>query len=151
MTELNTDADKEEFRTWYTALLGDTVQEMIKAGVVIGIAIEARPVWAAPGEILIAQVWNASNKSEFVWTISGEKFATDHITGSLATAPREAARHFALKWQVDADHLLNLIKNKAPDEKTEEQMQGQATELTQYAESLYELTNLEDIWEQELV
>jgi len=150
MTELNTDVDKEALRTWYTALLNDTVQEMIRTGVVIGIAVEASPVWAAPDEILIAQVWNASNKSEFIWTISGQKFATDHIVGSLAATPREAARHFALKWQVDADHLLNLIKNKAPDEKTTKQMQDQATELTQYAESLYELTNLEDIWEQEL-
>ena len=150
MTELNADVDKEALRTWYTALLNDTVQEMIRSGVVIGIAIEASPVWAMPDEILIAQVWNASKKDEFVWTISGEKFASDHIAGSLAASPREAARHFALKWQVDADHLLNLIKNKAPDEKTEDQMQDQAAELTQYAESLYELTNLEDIWEQEL-
>ena len=151
MTVTISDADVEGLKSWYQGLLHTIVQEMIKTGVVIGIAIEARPVWAAPGEILVAQVWNASKKSEFIWTISGEKFATDHIAGSLATTPREAARHFALKWQVDADHLLNLIKNKAPDEKTEEQMQDQATELTQYAESLYELTNLEDIWEQELV
>jgi len=150
MTEIIADSDMEQTRTWYTALLGDTVQEMIRTGAITGIAIEASPVWAAPEKFLIARAWPANKKSDFIWTISGDDVITDHIAGHLVATPKEAARHFALKWQVDADHILNLIKNKAPDEKTEQQMQEQANRLTLNAEILYDLTNLEDIWDGDL-
>ena len=150
MTESNVNADEKTLRTWYTALLNDTVQEMIKIGAITGIAIEASPVWAAPEQILIAQVWSAGKKDAFIWTVSGDDAITDHFAGHLAATPKEAARHFSLKWQVDADHLLNLIKQKAPDEKTEEQMQAQADRLTQNAELLYDLSNAEDIWASEI-
>jgi hypothetical protein len=112
MTEANAAMDKEALKTWYTKLLYAMVREMIKIGAVSGTAAEARPVWISPYKVLIAKVWEASQKSNFIWTISGEAVITDHIAGNVAATPREAARHFSLKWQMDADRLLEVAKSK---------------------------------------
>jgi aconitase A len=99
-----------------------------------------------PYKVLIAQVWDASQKSKFIWTISGDSVITDHIAGSSATTPKEVARHFSLKWQMDADRLLDLAKNKAPVENAGAHMETYTKKLIQYAESLYDLASRDDVW-----
>jgi len=123
-------------------------REMIKIKAVAGPAVEARPVWVSPYKILIARVWEASQKSNFIWTISGDSVITDHIAGNLAATPREAARHFSLKWQMDADQLLLVAKNKASGKDTQENMVAYTDKLIQYAEALYDLAARDDVWQQ---
>jgi hypothetical protein len=148
MTESNPDMDKEVLKAWYTKLLYAVVREMIKIGAVSGAAAEARPVWISPHKVLIAKVWEASQKSNFIWTISGEAVITDHIAGNVATTPRDAARHFSLKWQMDADRLLVLAKNRQPVENTEEHMEAYTDKLIQYAEYLYDMASRDEVWQQ---
>ncbi len=148
MTASNANADKEALKSWYKELLHAVAREMIKVGAVTGSAVEARPVWAVPYKVLIAQVWGAGQKSRFIWTISGDSVITDHIAGSSAATPKEVARHFSLKWQMDADRLLNLAKNKAPVENAGAHMETYTKKLIQYAESLYDLANRDDVWQQ---
>ena len=148
MTGTISDANVEGLKPWYQGLLHTIVQEMIKTGVVDGTAVEARPVWISPFKILIAKVWDASQKSQFIWAISGEGVITDHISGSLATTSREAARHFSLKWQVDADRLLHVAKNKPLVENSEQHMKAYTSQLIEYAESLYDLADRDDVWQQ---
>jgi len=148
MTESNDAMDKEALKAWYTKLLYAVVREMIKIGAVSGTAAEARPVWISPYKVLIAKVWEASQKSHFIWTISGEAVITDHIAGNVATTPREAAKHFSLKWQMDADQLLALAKNRSPAENTEANMEGYTDKLIQYAEYLYDMAGRDDVWQQ---
>jgi len=148
MTDSNTETEKEAIKSWYTKQLYAVTNEMIKIKAVVGPAVEARPVWISPYKILIAKVWEASQKSEFIWTISGEGVITDHIAGNLATTPREVVRHFSLKWQMDADQLLDLAKNKAPVADSEEHMEAYTNQLIQYAESLYDLSTQDDVWQQ---
>ncbi len=148
MTESNDAMDKEALKAWYTKLLYAVVREMVKIGAVPGAAAEARPVWISPYKVLIAKVWEASQKSDFIWTISGEAVITDHIPGNMAATPREAARHFSLKWQMDADQLHVLAKNRAPVANTEEHMEGYTDKLIQYAEYLYDMASRDDVWQQ---
>jgi hypothetical protein len=148
MTESNDAMDKEALKAWYTKLLYAVVREMIKIGAVSGAAAEARPVWISPHKVLIAKVWEASQKSDFIWTISGEAVITDHIPGNMAATPREAARHFSLKWQMDADQLLVLAQNRTPVENTAEHMEGYTDKLIQYAEYLYDMASRDEIWQQ---
>ena len=96
MVKKKTEKESEELSTWFKPLLNEVVQEMIKRKAVTGAAVEASPTWAFPGKILIAKVWGMGEKSRFIWTISGEEVITDHINGSMATTPKDAARHFAL-------------------------------------------------------
>lgn len=148
MAESDADAKAEALKTWYTRLLDQVVKEMIRVKAVTGAAVQASPVWMVPNEVLIAKVWGVANESDFVWTMSIDKLISDYIAGSLAATPRDVARHFSLKWQMDADRLVNFDQKTAPDKKTDERMQDYSNKLIQYAETLYDLANRDDAWEE---
>jgi hypothetical protein len=147
MTDPKAEADKEALKIWYKEVLDAVVKEMIRIGAVKGAAVEATPVWAAPEQVLIAKVWPATQKRNFIWTISGNGATTDHLAGSLASTPREVARHFSLKWQVDAERLLNLAKSRAPDANTRTNVEAYAHKMIQNAEALYDLVSRDQGWE----
>ena len=146
MTESKTEQDKEALKKWFKPILDDVVKEMIARKAIVGAAVEASPVWAFQFQILIAKVWGMSQKNRFIWTISGEGVITYHIAGSMAATPKHAARHFALKWQMDADRLRQLGSSKSPVANTGMHMGNYADKLIKDAESLYELTEREEIW-----
>jgi hypothetical protein len=148
MTEQKNDGDWEAVRTWYKKALDEVVKEMLRIGAVAGVAVEASPVWTSPYEILIAKVWDVHQKSQFIWTISGDSVITDHVAGSVAVTPQEVARHFSLKWQMDANRLTALAQDKSPVENTETHMEAYTEKLIQYAELLYELTTRDEMWKQ---
>jgi hypothetical protein len=135
-----------EATEWFKPLLGPMVKTMVKSGAITGVAVEATPVWGLQDKLLISKVWGASNKREFIWTITGPSAVTDYVQGSLAATPQEAARHFALKWQMDADRLLGMAKAKSPIENSEVIVESHAKELIQHAESLYDLASQDEIW-----
>ncbi|MGB5486688.1 MAG: DUF4826 family protein [Lysobacterales bacterium] len=146
MTESRSETEKEALKDWFKPLLDKVVQEMLKRNAVTGTAVEASPAWAFPNKILIAKVWGMGQKTRFIWTISGEGVITDYIAGSMAATPKDAAKHFALKWQMDADRLLAVGKNKGPTRDAQLQMGNYANKLIKDAESLYDLTNREEVW-----
>ena len=146
MTESKVEKDNDALREWFKPILDNVVKEMIARKAVVGAAVEANPVWAIRNQILIAKVWGMGQKTRFIWTISGEGVITDHIAGSMATTPKDAARHFALKWQADADRLRTLGTNQAPMENTGMHMGSYADKLIDDAEHLYDLTEREEVW-----
>lgn len=150
MTQETPANDQQAIRAWFVKELDAVVQQMIKIGAVSGIAVEAAPVWMLPYKILIARVWSANEKSRFIWTISGERVTTDHIDGKTAKSPQDVARHFALKWQVDAERLGDISPNRSPLENTQAHMQDYAGELVKNAEYIYELSTRDDIWKNKL-
>jgi hypothetical protein len=147
MTKSKTDTDKEALKSWYKPLLDAMVLEMQARKVVAGTAVEASPVWIFPNQILIAKVWGLGQKSRFIWTISGEAVITDHIPGNMAATPKDAARHFSLKWQMDADRLIALGNSKRPVTGSQQHMGNYANKLIRDAEALYELTERDEIWQ----
>ena len=146
MTEKPIFKDKE-FQAWCKSELNDVVKQMTKSQAVVSAAVEATPVWTVPYKILIAKVWGAAQKSQFIWTISGEDFVTDHIAGSMATNPRDVAKHFALKWQLNAEQFLQMAGIKPMTEASRAGMKAQAEKLIRNAESLYDFTTRDDIWD----
>jgi len=147
MTESKTDTDKESLKAWFKPLLDTVVVDMQARNVVAGTAVEASPVWMFPYKILIAKVWGLGQKSRFIWTIAGEAVITDHIPGNMAATPKDAARHFSLKWQMDADRLIALGNSKRPVERTQQHMGNYADRLIRDAEALYALTERDEIWQ----
>ena len=148
MTESNHDTDKEALKSWYMALVDKNVREMAKVGAIAGTAIEGKPIWVLPYKILIAKVWDVSQKSDFIWTISGEGVISDHIPGPMAATPRDAAKHFSLKWQMDANKLRELAMTKTTGADVKENMDAYTNELIQYAEALYEVVSRDEFWGQ---
>ncbi len=147
MADSKADTKAEELRSWYTRLLDQVVKEMISVKAVSGVAVQAVPVWMVPNEVLIAKVWGIADESDFVWAISVDKFIADYVAGSLAATPREVARHFALKWQMDADRLASSGSSKASDKLSPERMKEYSDRLIRYAEALYDMANRDEPWE----
>ena len=145
MTENNDNLP--DFKTWYRTLLNAVVQEMVRVEAISGENIEAKPSWAIPLRILIGQI-RVQGAQEFIWVISGPDVSTDHIDGNLAASPRDAARHFAMKWQMDAERLNTLVKQKAEVVNPEVDREAFANTLIGYAESLYNIVNNDDFWDQ---
>jgi hypothetical protein len=144
--ERNSEEQKEALRAWFKPVLDNVVKEMLARKAVVGTAVEASPAWAFPNKILIAKVWGMGEKSRFIWTISGDEVITDYIAGNMAATPKDAARHFALKWQMDADRLLSLGNKNVPMADTKEHMGSYAQKLIKDAEALYELTERDLGW-----
>jgi hypothetical protein len=146
MAEDQAGLEQQELKSWYSGLLEKVTQDMLKIGAVTGSAVEARPVWASPHQILIARVWPVAQKSNFIWAIAGEAVVTDHIAGATAVTAQEAARHFSMKWQMDADRMLRAAGQETVAESSAAQMEAHAQKLIQCAEQLYDLTERADIW-----
>lgn len=147
MTETQADADAEAVKGWYTTLLDQVVKEMIRLKAIKGVAVQASPVWMVPNQILMAKVWGVGHENDFVWAISIDKLIADYVAGSLASTPREVARHFSMKWQMDADRILSHEKSKAPPRSSDAKMQAYSKQLIQHAEALYDLTNQDEAWQ----
>lgn len=150
MTEKQNSSEASELRAWYKRLLDNVVSEMLRAGAVSGAAVEAAPIWVVPQQILIAQVWGAGQKNNFIWTIAGDGAILDHIAGSVAATPRDAARHFALKWQMDAEQLRRVAQRKTASQHDAKQIAAYADRIVECSERLYELAGRDDVWENQL-
>jgi hypothetical protein len=136
----------DELKAWYKPLLDATVNRLIKAGVVTGAAVEAAPMWAEPNRVLIAKVWGTGQRGQFFWAITGEDYISDHVPGSMANTPQEVARHFSLKWQMDAERLLAMANKQGTTEKTARHLQVHREKLIRQAEHLHDLSRLDEIW-----
>lgn len=148
MADSKADAEAKALKSWYSKLLDQVVKEMIRLKAVTGEAVQAAPLWMVPNEVLLAKVWGVTKEHDFVWTLSVDKLIADYIAGSLAATPREAVRHFSMKWQMDADRLMNLKKKESNGEMSDERMQEFSNKLIGYAEALYDLTNRDEVWEE---
>ena len=146
MTEPKEQTEKARIKAWYKDLLATTVKQMVEIQAISGAAVEGNPVWMAPTRVLIAKVWPAAQKSNFIWTISGEGVVTDHIPGPMATNPRDVAKHFSFKWQMDADRLMELAKKAEASEEAEAEIRVQCNRLIQCAEFLYDLVARDAGW-----
>ena len=118
----------EELRAWIDRTLRSAIDDLMDAGVATSLLVEAKPVWVLPFQILIGKIREHGDSRGFSWVIAGD-LPTDHADSSLAQSPREAARYFALRWQLDA----------ARDDATPGDLVGKA-------ESLYGLVEDDWIW-----
>jgi hypothetical protein len=117
--------------TWIKEQLDRAVEEIMNRGIFDEQIAEARPIWSVPQKVMIGQVRIPSEPKSFIWVICGD-FPTDVIGSATAATPREAARHFSLKWQMDATR----------------QTDASATALlTDKAEELYAIVEEDRLWQ----
>jgi hypothetical protein len=106
-------------------------------------------VWTLPHRLFIGKIWPKADKSRAYWVISGSDIPTDHIEGPLAESARDAARHFAMKWQLQSARLEDLGGSAEGGDTARDVNWGQVAERLQaQAEALYGLVEEEDIWTQ---
>ena len=120
---------KQEAQRWIRTQLDAAVLQMGADGVFDNTIIEVKPVWSAQKTFLLGKAREQGDMTTFRWFICGE-VPLDSVPANVAATPREAARHFALKWQLEATRV-----------------QGQASRtLVRLAEHLYALTDNDPLW-----
>ena len=123
------DPNEQKLKVWVDALLAATVRELTDNQLVAGALIEAKPAWFFPLRILIGKIREQGEVTAYSWFISGD-LPTAIADSSVAETPREAARYFALRWQ------LNAARGG-----------DGAEELVAEAEKLYRLVGQDELWQ----
>lgn len=134
----------EMSQQWAQEELKKAVDVIVAAGVFQGARIEARVAWAMNNAVVIGQIRENIDKASFRWLVTGNNVPMDHVQGDVAATPREALRHFCLKWQLGAEKVIEASRN---DPETGEHYRAKANELIKQAEDLYELVEADSLWQ----
>lgn len=119
----------DKLQSWIREQLDGAVKGFIDTHLYEDALIEVKPAWVLPPQLLVGKVREQSNPTKFRWFICGE-VPLDHMNSNAADTPRDAIRHFAMKWQLDSESLEG----------------DSATKLIEHAESLYPLADDERLW-----
>ncbi len=117
-------------QVWLRSKLDDAIDGLMRLRILESPTIEVKPAWAAPGHYLIGKAREPGDERRFLWFIYGDDGLLDQVAGDTASTPREAARHFSLKWQLDATRAGG----------------ADAERLAERAEFLYSLVDDERFW-----
>lgn len=93
-------ASSEEKLAWGKARLSAAIDELSNKGIIDTPLVEARIAWMLPGQFFIAELRESSTSPPALWLIGGDDISCDHVDVNLADTPRDAARHFGMKWQL---------------------------------------------------
>jgi hypothetical protein len=142
----STDKDqRDELLQWIKQQLDSAVRELIKKNRFDSLLVKAKPAWVHPFQVLIGKVREQDQPKVFEWLICGE-VPTDLVGSSVASTPREAARYFAMKWQLEVarhNDLSGQITLRPVPE-----LREPGSQLTETAEALYALADDEKLWQQ---
>jgi len=95
--------DEAAFAQWHQAQQQQVADYLRKIQVFDG-DITGEWLWIIPHRAMLGRVWPKHGVSPKLWVISGV-VPTDHAESGAARNCREAARYFALKWQLEAARL----------------------------------------------
>ena len=145
MDEPQDNTGRAKLDDWVKKQLDAAVQKLMKQGLFDNLIIEAKPAWVMPYQILIGKIRAQGQPTAFDWFICGE-VPTDHLESVVASSPREAARHFAMKWQLQAARYQQTTASQPADTELQSSEPKQVEQLTEKAEALYELVEHEQLW-----
>ena len=137
---------QEDVIAWARKTTDAAVDEIMDKGVIETAIIESRPVWWLPYQIVIGQIRDTHQQTSSVWIIAGA-VPTDYVSLDAAQTPRDVAKHFAMKWQLDAARYKDpsIQEQLGADNKEEWERIGEA--LAQTAEALSDLAADDRHWQ----
>ena len=74
---------------------------------------------------------------------------TDFLHSSIAATPREALRHFSMKWQLAAARHEEVTTKNQSQASSDSSQPDPIAMLTSQAEDIYELVEDDRLWSQE--
>jgi len=147
MQENTSTKTDEELKKWVKNQLQSAVKELTEQGLFNTAMVEAKPAWVLPFGLLIGMIREQGESNSFDWFIKGD-FPADRVHSSKASTAREAARHFALQWQLEARRIEDH-NGKPPGERAPSSVAGKtSSQLVEMAQSLYELVDQDSLWAQ---
>lgn len=133
---------QQRYTLWARAALLRICERLIEDDVV-GRDAHADVAWTVPERYLIARVSSDTRPREVFWATGGE-LPVDYLPASVATGPREAARHFCLRWQLEGARMAGLAKGAAAGQAGEWKQAGGS--LAEKAELLNEYVRGDQFW-----
>jgi len=131
--------------TWTREVLNKVVKEITDQGAIESPLVEARSVWTKPLDVVIGQLRDQGVQTEFLWVIGGS-VPIDCIHSGVAASPRDAARHFSMKWQLEAARYGDPSERHRLGLDPAEDWDAHAKALIAKAEYLYKLVDDEELW-----
>jgi len=130
---------------WIKKQTAEGVEAIHKLDVINGLVTEAKASWILPYQMLIGKLRPQGLNSEFIWFIYGD-IKTDYIDGKVADNPRDVARHFAMKWQLEAARSNDPSDTQTEQISNDTVQNPNSKQLAFQAEALYELTEDDRAW-----
>jgi hypothetical protein len=137
-----------ELDSWIKQHLDAAVRKFIKQGKIDSLLVEAKSAWVLPFQILIGKIRAQGSLKEFDWFICGE-VPTDYLESSVASTPRETARHFAMKWQLAAARYEQKTDENPVALTQGSEQEDPASQLVRQAEALYAVVEDDRVWLQQ--
>lgn len=128
-------------QAWAKAQLESQVNYLYKNRMIDG-RVQVAHAWSRPGQVCIGKITAAQRANRAFWCISGS-VPTDAVELSVAPDARSAARHFALKWQMEVARLESSESVIGADDSD---VKSAGSELVRKAEALYTLTQDDANW-----
>jgi len=141
------DLSPEETLAWAKGRLDEAVREITQTGVVQGAMLEARVVWALPKKMLIGQLRDSGGEHREFWIIAGD-LPTDCVDAETCATPRDAAKHFALKWQLEASQARDPEVRRQRGLNQDLDWDSVSDRLASMAEVLYAVAAEDKAWRQ---
>ena len=139
------ESQQREYEVWAKTTVKSIFDRLMKRGLV---SRDARweILWAVPGKVLIGKIWHEQRTGDAYWVIGGE-VPEDYIKLDLAGTPRDAARYFAMKWQLDGARVSGLAP--AREEQTAKTVKWDdiGESLSKKAEQLYAVVERDELWQ----
>jgi hypothetical protein len=98
-----TPIDEQAFAEWHKAQQ-QQVADYMRRLEAFDSDITGEWLWIVPQRAMLGRVWPKHGVSPRLWVITGV-VPTDHAENNAARSCRDAARFFALKWQLEAARL----------------------------------------------
>lgn len=133
---------QQRYTLWARAALLRICERLIEDDVV-GRDAHAEVAWTIPERYLIARISSDARPREVFWATGGD-LPVDYVSAGVAASPREAARHFCLRWQLEGARIADLSKNAGPGATSEWQQVGGS--LAEKAELLNDCLRRDEFW-----
>lgn len=130
---------------WSREQLGFAVDRLMREGVFRGDLLEIKPAWAFPNEFVIGRVREQGDASGFIWVICGSE-PFDFLSSNVASTPRDAARHFTMRWQLEAERHRDPAVQKKVDPLAQKDWNSLCAALEARATALFKLVETDDLW-----
>ena len=140
-------ADQDKFNIWFREKLEHIAQYIFKKKIInTEINVESR--WIIPHNVLLGQAQPKDEENNIYWVITGEAVPTDHAELTVAETPRDAARYFAMRWQLQAARV-QTAETSDLEEKSDNRVDWNAMgeSLATKAEMLYALVEDDRNWQ----
>ena len=134
--------EREAFVRWVREQHGLMARYAAGRGL-IGDDAEGVPVWSIPHQVFLGRFYDKAARQGGYWYISGA-LPSDHIPADVAGTAREAVRHFALKWQLQAAQI-----EQGGESNTEKVVDfaNAAENLSRSAEALIACADNDALWD----